>query len=211
MSDQTIGIIGDGQLGMLLCEAAPALGLQTIMLTAAPDCAAARRADATVEGAMDDSVALAELIARCDVITYEREDVPPRAIAQLREAEASGDVDCYPPLSAIEIIQDKARQKRWLADSALGDAAICDQRWLTASHAHAASDPRISARTEGPARRLRRSRGTDPPGPIEALGKAWPGETLFENTPVTSGKSRCWLCAAAMARSAHFGPGRHDL
>jgi 5-(carboxyamino)imidazole ribonucleotide synthase len=89
--ETSVGIIGDGQLGMLLCEAAPALGLQTIMLTSAPECAAARRAGATIDGAMDDSVALADLIARCDVITYEREDVPPRAIAQLREAEASGD------------------------------------------------------------------------------------------------------------------------
>ena len=31
--NQTVGIIGDGQLGMMLCTAAPALSLHTIMLT----------------------------------------------------------------------------------------------------------------------------------------------------------------------------------
>jgi 5-(carboxyamino)imidazole ribonucleotide synthase len=54
--ETSVGIIGDGQLGMLLCEAAPALGLRTVMLTSAADCAAARRADRAVEGAMDDGV-----------------------------------------------------------------------------------------------------------------------------------------------------------
>ena len=78
---QIVGIIGDGQLGMMLCEAAPALALHTVMLTSDAASPAAQRADAAVEGAMDDERALFEMIERCDVITYEREDVPPTALA----------------------------------------------------------------------------------------------------------------------------------
>jgi 5-(carboxyamino)imidazole ribonucleotide synthase len=205
MNTQTIGIIGDGQLGMLLCEAAPALGLQTIMLTSAPECAAARRAGATIEGAMDDSVALADLIARCDVITYEREDVPPRAIAQLREAEASGDVDCYPPLSAIEIIQDKARQKNWLADSALATLPFVISDGSQQSHAHAALTlgfPLVQKALRGGFD----GRGVQILRDPSALDKAWPGETLFEKY---AGDFREIAVLAVRGRDgeiSHFGP-----
>ena len=125
---QTVGIIGDGQLGMLLCQAAPALKLDTVMLTNDRHCAAARVASSAIEGAMDDASAVAELIKRCDVITYEREDVPVVAIAQLRAAEVAGLVSCFPPLTAIEILQDKAKQKRWLAENNLATLpfVICD-------------------------------------------------------------------------------------
>ena len=33
---------------------------------------------------MDDEIALASLIEQCDIITYEREDVPPAALAMTR-------------------------------------------------------------------------------------------------------------------------------
>ncbi|MEQ8517136.1 MAG: hypothetical protein RIC38_16180, partial [Chromatocurvus sp.] len=86
-----VGIVGDGQLGMLLCEAAAGLDITTAILTGSEASAAAQRADVTVVGGMDDSSAIAALVSHSDIITYEREDVSAVAIGILRDAEASGD------------------------------------------------------------------------------------------------------------------------
>ena len=205
MTQNSVGIIGDGQLGMMLCDAAVGLGLRTVILTADRHSPAARRAGAAVEGAMDDERALATLIERCDVMTYEREDIPPAAIAQLRRAEAEGRVRCFPPLSCIEMIQDKAKQKRWLRDKNLATLPFviaAGSRDALEAAARQFGYPLVQKALRGGFD----GRGVQVLHSAEALDRAWPGATLLEQH---AGDFREIAVLVARARDGsmrHFGP-----
>ncbi len=70
-----IGIIGGGQLGMMLCEEAKLLGAKTIVLDPSKDAPAFKIADEHICATFDDFDALEDLCKRADVITYEFENV----------------------------------------------------------------------------------------------------------------------------------------
>ncbi|MFN2288019.1 MAG: 5-(carboxyamino)imidazole ribonucleotide synthase [Chromatocurvus sp.] len=174
-----VGIVGDGQLGMLLCEAAAALGIRTAILTGSETSAAAQRADTAIVGDMHDAAAIARLVRHSDIITYEREDVPSDALESLREAEHQGQVRCYPHLATIETLQDKARQKTWLAQASLPTLPF----FLSDGENNGAADAAACLGYPLVQKSLRGGfdgRGVqilDHPG---ELARAWPGETLYE-------------------------------
>ncbi len=70
-----IGIIGGGQLAMMLCEAANKLGHQTVVLDPNPRCSASYIADEVITCEYDDIEGLERLAEMCSVITYEFENV----------------------------------------------------------------------------------------------------------------------------------------
>ena len=70
-----IGVIGAGQLGQLLGTAACPLGQECLFLDPAED-PPARTVGPVVQARFDDRVALAVLAEKCDVVTYEFENVP---------------------------------------------------------------------------------------------------------------------------------------
>lgn len=72
---QTIGIIGGGQLGRMLCFSAKQMGFQVGVLDPVKSCPAGQVADWQIVAAYDDEKALVELADRCDVLTYEFENV----------------------------------------------------------------------------------------------------------------------------------------
>ncbi|KAA1182295.1 5-(carboxyamino)imidazole ribonucleotide synthase [Rhizobium tropici] len=109
MSAKTIGIIGGGQLGRMLAMAAARLNFRTVILEPQTDCPAAQVANEQIAGAYDDPAALAELARRCDVVTYEFENVPVSAA----EALAS-QIPVYPPPKALEMAQDRLTEKRFI-------------------------------------------------------------------------------------------------
>lgn len=201
----TIGIIGDGQLGMLLCEAAPILGLDTIMLTGNADGPAAQRATAAIEGAMDDDVALAALIERCDIITYEREDIPRLAVEQLAIAEARGATRCFPRLETIKLVQDKALQKTWLAEHALATLpfVLTDGSPEVLQHAvEQLGFPLIQKSLRGGFD----GRGVQLLRDADSLEKAWPGATLFEQFAGTFSEVAVLVARREDGQSTHYGP-----
>jgi 5-(carboxyamino)imidazole ribonucleotide synthase len=100
-----VGIVGGGQLGMMLAEAGTQLGIDCVTLDPAPDSPASRVAPSIV-GAYDDEAALAELAAASDVVTYEFENVP---VASARFLE--GLVPVFPPPSSLEVAQDRLLEK----------------------------------------------------------------------------------------------------
>ncbi|WP_274627294.1 5-(carboxyamino)imidazole ribonucleotide synthase [Arvimicrobium flavum] len=106
---QTIGIIGGGQLGRMLAMAAARLGYRTLILEPQSDCPAAQVADGQIVAAYDDAAALAELAARCAVVTYEFENVPVAAAHMLAER-----VPVLPPPRALEVSQDRLVEKTFL-------------------------------------------------------------------------------------------------
>lgn len=101
-----IGIIGAGQLGLMLGTAAKALGMRCQFLDPADEPPAAA-VGTVVRRAFDDEEALHALAAESDVVTYEFENVPVRALAGLSDT-----VPVYPPPRALEQAQDRLLEKR---------------------------------------------------------------------------------------------------
>lgn len=81
----TIGIIGGGQLGLMLAEQARLLGARTVALDPAPDAPAFAVCDEHIVAAYDDAAALEELCRRSDVVSYEFENVPGEVLIPLTE------------------------------------------------------------------------------------------------------------------------------
>lgn len=200
-----VGIIGDGQLGMMLCHAASALNIHTVMLCTDAEGAAAKSASRCVVGAMDDPAAIAELIGACDVITYEREDVPPPAVALLREAEDAGEISCYPPLTAIEIIQDKAKQKRWMAENNLASLPFMISNGARSELESAAQSfgfPLVQKALRGGFD----GRGVQLLRSVDDFAKAWPGDTLLEQFAGEFREIAVLVVRSRAGDKAHFGP-----
>lgn len=105
----TIGIIGGGQLGRMLAMAAARLSYRVIVLEPQADCPAAQVANDQIVAAYDDPRAIAGLAARCDVVTYEFENVPVAAAHRLAEL-----IPLFPPARALEVAQDRVIEKTFL-------------------------------------------------------------------------------------------------
>ena len=110
-----IGIVGGGQLGLMLARSAGRLGLETVVLDPDPACPASALAGQVLEGRLDDPDALARLTATADVSTFEIEHI---AAEPLVRAAAAGAVIAPSP-GVLATIQDKLAQKRYLADHGL--------------------------------------------------------------------------------------------
>lgn len=106
----TIGILGGGQLGRMTCMAARHMGYDVHVLDPDPNCAARAIASRTITAPFSDAEAAAELARSCDVITLEIEQI---ARASLDAAAQFAPV--HPGADAVYIIQDRLRQKTWLA------------------------------------------------------------------------------------------------
>ena len=110
----TLGVVGGGQLGRMLAEAAAPLGVEAIVLDPTPDCPAAPVARDQIVGDFDDPEAFEALAARTDAVTFEIE----LADADLldRIADEYG-VSVNPAPETLARIEDKLVQKRALADA----------------------------------------------------------------------------------------------
>lgn len=103
----TIGIIGGGQLGMMLAAEVRALGARTVCLDPSMDAPAFAVADERVVGAFDDIAALERLCEAADVVTYEFENVPGELLERLARNYAIPQ-GIRPLLDS----QDRLREKR---------------------------------------------------------------------------------------------------
>lgn len=106
----TIGILGGGQLGRMTALAARALGYDVQALDPEPDCPARPVVDRCLVASFDDAAAAGELARACDVVTLEIEKI---AVASLEEARRHAPT--RPGPEVLHIVQDRGRQKRWLA------------------------------------------------------------------------------------------------
>lgn len=105
-----IGIVGGGQLALMLAEAAPSLGLALHVQTPNAADPAAPAANSVVLAPLDDLQATRELAQRCAAISFENEwlDLP-----LLADLEAEG-VRFVPSLAALEPLVSKRRQRQLL-------------------------------------------------------------------------------------------------
>ena len=111
----TLGVVGGGQLGRMLAEAASPLGVDVIVLDATPDCPASRVAE-QIEGDLDDPAAVRELAERADVLTFEIETADPDLLAQVR---AETDTPVHPDPETLAVTGDKLREKEMLAGAGI--------------------------------------------------------------------------------------------
>ncbi len=80
-----IGIIGAGQLGMMIAEEAKALGAYTIAYDPSSNSPAFSVTDEHIIGPFDDHNSLERLCQQCDVVTYEFENIPAEVLSPLCE------------------------------------------------------------------------------------------------------------------------------
>ncbi len=121
----TIGVLGGGQLGRMLCKAAARLGFQSIVLTPEIDSPAAQVASRTLTAAYDDADALAELGGLADVVTFEFENVPVQPLRNVLEAAGHR---VRPSTRALQVAQDRAEEKAFLRSAGVrvADYAVID-------------------------------------------------------------------------------------
>ena len=108
-----IGIIGAGQLGQMLGFAARELGHSCIFLDPSDD-PPARVVGSVIQAPFDDPAALAALADKCDVVTYEFENVPVEALMDIADL-----VPIYPPPAALRHAQDRLAEKRLFENLAI--------------------------------------------------------------------------------------------
>ena len=116
----TIGVIGGGQLGRMLAQAASRLGFDVAVLEPEQDAPAARVATHVIVAPYDDPVALTQLAKLADVVTFEFENVPAAALAQL---EALG-VPVAPNARALAVAQDRIDEKTFLNEAGVHTVAF---------------------------------------------------------------------------------------
>ena len=104
----TIGIIGGGQLGKMMTQAAKRMGFTVGILDPTPGSPAGQLADWEIQGTFDDEEAIRQLISSCDVTTYDIEHIAVDAIAPLWSAGHH----IYPSPRVLGIVQDKLAQKQ---------------------------------------------------------------------------------------------------
>ena len=109
----TIGILGGGQLGQMLAQAAAELGHECMCYDPNPSACAQSVAELMV-GEYADAALLQKFAERCDCITYEFENVPVLCVQWLEERKI-----VYPSSAVLHVTQD-----RWFEKSLCSDLGI---------------------------------------------------------------------------------------
>lgn len=108
-ANQTIGIVGGGQLGRMLALAAKAMGYRIAVLDPAEDCPASQVSDQHLIARYDDSAALQKLAEIADVVTYEFENVDYEALQEIENL-----VSIPQGTDLLSITQDRILEKAYL-------------------------------------------------------------------------------------------------
>ena len=106
----TIGILGGGQLGRMLSQAASRLGFDVVILDPEENSPAGRVSRGQIVAAYDDPTALSVFGRVCDVVTFEFENVPASSVERLAEAGAL----VAPGPTALAVAQDRVDEKTFL-------------------------------------------------------------------------------------------------
>ncbi len=105
-----VGVIGGGQLALMMAGAAQKLGIQLVVQTPSPNDPAITIASETIFAPIEDAAATAKLATRCDLITFENEFVNLEALSPL---VAQG-VFFRPGLQVLSPLLDKYDQRCYL-------------------------------------------------------------------------------------------------
>ncbi len=108
---QRVGVLGAGQLALMLAQAAQPLGVEVICAGAAGDCAG--RVAPLVEVDLEDRVAVQAFADTVDVVTIESENI---------SANVLGGLPLFPNARAIGIAQERLAEKRFFHECGIDTA-----------------------------------------------------------------------------------------
>jgi phosphoribosylaminoimidazole carboxylase len=122
VDNRKVGVLGGGQLGRMLIEAANRINVQVNVLDAASSPAKQISAhDGHIEGSFKDAAAIKQLAQSSDVVTVEIEHVD----TQMLE-EVAGQVVVEPSWKTLRMIKDKYAQKQYLKEHGVDVADSID-------------------------------------------------------------------------------------
>ncbi len=110
-----IGIIGGGQLGKMMIQAAKKLGFYITILDPCPFAPASSIADRQIIAEFDDRKAIEELCMVSDIVTYEFEHIGADILVEMENKGTK----IYPTAKSLILIQNKLVQKQLLKKSGI--------------------------------------------------------------------------------------------
>lgn len=140
-----VGILGGGQLGRMLLQAAANYQVETFVLENDPDSPAAHLCKHFVQGDIKDFDAVYAFGKDLDAVTIEIENVNIEALEKL---EREG-VKIYPKPSVLRIIKNKIRQKEYYQEHGIPSAAYKITNSLSELKEHESFLPAVHKIGEG--------------------------------------------------------------
>lgn len=140
-----VGILGGGQLGRMLLQAAANYPVETHVLEADDDCPAAHLCRFFVKGSIRDFDTVYNFGKNLDAITIEIENVN---IDALEKLESEG-VKVYPKPAVLRIIKNKAAQKKYYTSFNMPTSEYAILNAKSEIHAHAHLLPAAHKLAEG--------------------------------------------------------------
>jgi len=107
-----VGVLGGGQLGVMLAESLHSLGAHVRVYAGSLDCPAGKRLPDVTIAAFDDVQALLAFFQSCDSVTYESENIPAGPLLALPEAEQA---KLKPGIHVLQVVQDRVEEKQFCA------------------------------------------------------------------------------------------------
>lgn len=107
--NSTIGIIGGGQLGRMICFWAHKMGYRTVVFTDQQDSPASFVTNKTLIANYDDEFALRKFASLIDVATFEFENIPFKAVEFLNSLKP-----VFPNANVLKTTQDRILEKTFL-------------------------------------------------------------------------------------------------
>jgi 5-(carboxyamino)imidazole ribonucleotide synthase len=118
---KAVGILGGGQLGRMLAQAAQALGYRVHVFEPSGASPAGSVADRETRASYDDVEALEAFARSVDVATYEFENIPGEALEVVERL-----VELQPGVEVLRICQNRWREKAWLKANGFPHAAYAE-------------------------------------------------------------------------------------
>ena len=111
MSETTLGIIGSGQLGSLLCQAAKKLNIKTVIISDDEQGPAQNYSDEFIFAKYEDKNKIKEFISKVDIVTYEFENIPFDILERINKEKK-----VLPNPNINKIVQNRKLEKNFVND-----------------------------------------------------------------------------------------------
>ena len=109
MSKKNLGIIGGGQLGSMLSEAAKKLNIKTVVYSDDTDAPAQNFCNEFIHGEYSDKEKIKQFVNKVDVITYEFENIPYETLDKINQLKP-----VLPKPSVNRLIQHRIAEKDFI-------------------------------------------------------------------------------------------------
>ena len=111
MPDTTLGIIGSGQLGSMLCQAAKKLNVKTVVISDDEQGPAQNYCDQFIFSKYDDQAKIKDFINKVDIVTFEFENIPVNILKRIDKEKK-----VLPKPDINKIIQNRKLEKSFVND-----------------------------------------------------------------------------------------------